>query len=87
MFGRMLRSPASSSAEAVGGPERATVSKPMWVIEEVINFDAAEEEADNDSFELACHPKMFPNGLLGSCVLWNCSEEEDDRKKKIWSQE
>ncbi|CAL1130226.1 unnamed protein product [Cladocopium goreaui] len=75
LFGRRLRSPPSSSAEA-------QVSKPIWIIEEVINFDAAEEEADYDSFETVCHPKMFPNGLLGGCVLWNCTEEDELQRKK-----
>lgn len=76
LFGRRLRSPPSSSAEVT------QVSKPIWIIEEVINFDAAEEEADYDSFETVCHPKMFPNGLLGGCVLWNCTEEDELQRKK-----
>ena len=37
----------------------------MWIIEEVIDFDAPEEEAEFDIFEMSCNPRM-PGATLVS---------------------
>lgn len=90
LFGRMIRSPAASGSppawQAHAAPQAAwpsvpqtdeEVSRPKWVIEEVIDFGIPEEEeVDMDSF---VHPRWLRGVFSGSCVLWNCTEEEEER--------
>jgi len=53
------------------------VARPKWVIEEVIDFGIPEEEeVEMDSF---VHPRWLRGVFSGSCVLWNCTEEEEER--------
>ncbi|CAJ1333929.1 unnamed protein product [Effrenium voratum] len=72
LFGRMLR--PDVRAEEAAPP---VVAKPMWIIEEVIDFDAAEEDEEaSGGLEQMCQPKMFRSDLLEGCFFWNCTEDE-----------
>lgn len=70
---------ADASLQACSGVPQTTeeVPRPKWVIEEVIDFGIPEEEeVDMDSF---VHPRWLRGVFSGSCVLWNCTEEEEER--------
>lgn len=70
---------ADASQQAWSGVPQTSeeVARPKWVIEEVIDFGIPEEEeVETDSFD---HPRWLRGVFSGSCVLWNCTEEEEER--------
>ncbi|CAE7775842.1 unnamed protein product [Symbiodinium sp. CCMP2456] len=84
LFGRTLRSSPGSTTSLQGAAQSslvmpAPVAKPMWVIEEVIDFDVEEKEEDPDldDFGRVCQSRFFPASLLEGCMLWNCSEDDE----------
>ncbi|CAE7224066.1 unnamed protein product [Symbiodinium natans] len=92
LFGRTMRSsPGSSTTSLHSAPREpvipapvANVAKPMWVIEEVIDFgvEEREEDPDQDDFGRVCQSRFFPESLLEGCMLWNCSEEDEFRRHR-----
>eukprot|EP00930_Biecheleria_cincta_P019898 TRINITY_DN15082_c0_g2_i4.p1 TRINITY_DN15082_c0_g2~~TRINITY_DN15082_c0_g2_i4.p1 ORF type:complete len:215 (-),score=42.87 TRINITY_DN15082_c0_g2_i4:142-786(-) len=68
---------ASSQALSSVPQPNEEVARPKWVIEEVIDFGIPEEEeVEMDSF---VHPRWLRGVFAGNCVLWNCTEEEEER--------
>mmetsp|Transcript_40819 Transcript_40819/g.97304 ORF Transcript_40819/g.97304 Transcript_40819/m.97304 type:complete len:229 (-) Transcript_40819:157-843(-) len=93
LFGRTLRSSPGSTTSLQGAAQNslvmpAPVAKPMWVIEEVIDFDVEEKEEDPDldDFGRVCQSRFFPASLLEGCMLWNCSEDDEIRRQRLAEQ-
>ena len=93
LFGRTLRSSPGSTTSLQGAAQNtlvmpAPVAKPMWVIEEVIDFEVEEKEEDPDldDFGRVCQSRFFPASLLEGCMLWNCSEDEEIRRQRLSEQ-